>query len=573
MFKLRNKLVVICVLHLLFFGVYVVLKPNVQNSNFLQRISSYSLSNGSQLEKVHWADDAVDPEKERERESPPRRKLADDIERENVDETKKVEQAEKEDEVPVDVAVEKGTKEILQPRIENTNEDVNTKVENENVIDITPANFVEIKKTVPKKSKGKQGRGEPVPEWLKHTKSLTKNTSMKPKVLKERYEKIKISGENPGLVAFVEEQERRRANVEEECRRVEDSPSKGGRGDNKGPPVHLSSRREIILDRGASLSNLSSLPQPQQSPLAAEAHTQQHRDDRLRSMIRNIKRGASSLLFGAYQHLIVDTKHFLSFCPVFKAASTSWSISLLLLNEAWNENKTMELQPVIRQVFPKISNLAGPMMTEGTTRFIVVRHPFERLVSCYRDKFEDAKKDFYYRRYGETMVRRFRTLPSSISTSQGRTLLRQVKDYVNNPRTKDLIALRDNPYANPLGPTFIEFVKYVVTVRVDDEHWRPYNLHCSLCYINYDFILRFENMYDESHHFITYINQTEKIKPRWDNPTKDGATNIDVSSQYFKQLPSYLIKLLIEKYRIDFDLFEYSYDEHLRLASDYESLS
>ncbi|XP_076029930.1 uncharacterized protein LOC143018454 isoform X3 [Oratosquilla oratoria] len=515
MFKLRNKLVVICVLHLLFFGVYVVLKPNVQNSNFLQRISSYSLSNGSQLEKVHWADDAVDPEKERERESPPRRKLADDIERENVDETKKVEQAEKEDEVPVDVAVEKGTKEILQPRIENTNEDVNTKVENENVIDITPANFVEIKKTVPKKSKGKQGRGEPVPEWLKHTKSLTKNTSMKPKVLKERYEKIKISGENPGLVAFVEEQERRRANVEEECRRVEDSPSKGGRGDNKGPPVHLSSRREIILDR----------------------------------------------------------KHFLSFCPVFKAASTSWSISLLLLNEAWNENKTMELQPVIRQVFPKISNLAGPMMTEGTTRFIVVRHPFERLVSCYRDKFEDAKKDFYYRRYGETMVRRFRTLPSSISTSQGRTLLRQVKDYVNNPRTKDLIALRDNPYANPLGPTFIEFVKYVVTVRVDDEHWRPYNLHCSLCYINYDFILRFENMYDESHHFITYINQTEKIKPRWDNPTKDGATNIDVSSQYFKQLPSYLIKLLIEKYRIDFDLFEYSYDEHLRLASDYESLS
>ena len=49
---------------------------------------------------------------------------------------------------------------------------------------------------------------------------------------------------------------------------------------------------------------------------------------------------------------------------------------------------------------------------------MVVRHPLERLLSCYRDKFEKANKDYYYTRYGEKMVKSFRDVPKGISREE-----------------------------------------------------------------------------------------------------------------------------------------------------------
>ena len=45
--------------------------------------------------------------------------------------------------------------------------------------------------------------------------------------------------------------------------------------------------------------------------------------------------------------------------------------------------------------------------------FIVVRHPFERLVSAYRDKLERTHAsnyltDFYYKSYGRKIVQKYR---------------------------------------------------------------------------------------------------------------------------------------------------------------------
>lgn len=39
--------------------------------------------------------------------------------------------------------------------------------------------------------------------------------------------------------------------------------------------------------------------------------------------------------------------------------------------------------------------------------FLIVRHPLERLLSAYRDKFERANRHFY-EAYGKEIVRRYR---------------------------------------------------------------------------------------------------------------------------------------------------------------------
>ena len=51
------------------------------------------------------------------------------------------------------------------------------------------------------------------------------------------------------------------------------------------------------------------------------------------------------------------------------------------------------------------TNLNRNNKTEKT--FIVVRHPFERLLSAYRDKLERSNV-YYYKKYGEKIVKTYR---------------------------------------------------------------------------------------------------------------------------------------------------------------------
>ena len=100
--------------------------------------------------------------------------------------------------------------------------------------------------------------------------------------------------------------------------------------------------------------------------------------------------------------------------------------------------------------------------------FTFVRHPFERLVSAYRDKFEFSRK------YG----------------------------YVYSMYVGKI--LNQNVLLNNRRPTFKEFVEYLLRERVEEynDHWMPYWLHCHMCEMEYDVIGKMET-WDEDIKFIT----------------------------------------------------------------------
>ena len=91
---------------------------------------------------------------------------------------------------------------------------------------------------------------------------------------------------------------------------------------------------------------------------------------------------------------------------------------------------------------------------------MVVRHPFERILSAYRDKLEDLARDidardgFYYTMYGKHIVAEYRQQEAKNSTEE------------------------------KLGrePTWREFVTYLLNTHVTkfDEHWMPIWVLCSL---------------------------------------------------------------------------------------------
>lgn len=60
-----------------------------------------------------------------------------------------------------------------------------------------------------------------------------------------------------------------------------------------------------------------------------------------------------------------------------------------------------------RQHFPRPSPAELEEAMQNSISFLIVREPFERLLSAYRDKLEGQHNN-YYRKLGAQIVRRFR---------------------------------------------------------------------------------------------------------------------------------------------------------------------
>ena len=77
----------------------------------------------------------------------------------------------------------------------------------------------------------------------------------------------------------------------------------------------------------------------------------------------------------------------LLYCPVFKAASTSWLMNYFKLSNSTSSPKEGNLHKKIDNLFPAPATFKlRKQIYSESVKFIIVRHPFERLVSAYRDK-------------------------------------------------------------------------------------------------------------------------------------------------------------------------------------------
>jgi len=248
-----------------------------------------------------------------------------------------------------------------------------------------------------------------------------------------------------------------------------------------------------------------------------------------------------------WQNLLCSKEHNLTYCPLYKSASTFLLKKFLLISpkEKYDKEsvKRLEVQANIlaRKAFGYLDSWDQyPQFTKEGTTFLFVRHPFERLLSAFRDKLEDPSvqgkrfNEYYYNKYGRRIVMHFR------------------KEKITGPSFK--------------YPRFHEFLEFLLSrdLRYYDEHWAPYFIGCSPCHVPYNFIGHFETLYWDMH---LLANKTNLVG-KWDDPNDyfQSSTYLEVSKKYFSLVDRDIIRKIHKKYKLDFDMFGYTPDEYIAMG-------
>jgi len=231
------------------------------------------------------------------------------------------------------------------------------------------------------------------------------------------------------------------------------------------------------------------------------------------------------------------------------------------------------------------------------SKFLVVRHPFDRIISAYTGKIANpmAKPRFY----------------------------RQVQ--------KDIVAEYREDQSDSSPPTFAEYIRYLLDLTDDitePRDWRTvdcvqaYYAVCSPCEVKYDLILKLETHDEDTEFLIRKLNLTELQEPftmwkhnskglnsigdydyyvyeeEWRNPRnlklddpvseqqrpaetsedtlaaesvaeedRKKAEKVEYKKRLFGQLSRGQVLHLYTNYKVDFEMFGYDAEEFLTYAS------
>ena len=290
-------------------------------------------------------------------------------------------------------------------------------------------------------------------------------------------------------------------------------------------------------------------------------HSCSHLSSNGKSLIANTKYLSTNLYWFGKEDIV--------YCPVFKSASSTWienfiqlcSANKSILSRAKQRHRgnLIEQLKYIGAIQPteKIwyTYLDEHRLPQNLIGFMVVRHPFERLVSAYRDKLERMNL-FYYEKYGKKIVYRFRDMAV-------KTLGEDFFSKSNSYGTLLNVSQDDRPNASL--PSFWEFVQSVIIKLNMDEHWKPIYEHCSVCHPIqlhvHPYILKFENLKEEGPAFLRYFGWEHKIN----KSTKLNVNNYsdmssaEITQLYFSILSKDEIRKLYSVYEYDFLLFDYTF--------------
>ncbi|ELT98017.1 hypothetical protein CAPTEDRAFT_26047, partial [Capitella teleta] len=172
--------------------------------------------------------------------------------------------------------------------------------------------------------------------------------------------------------------------------------------------------------------------------------------------------------------ILVDDTNRIMFCFIPKVACSSWKTALLALHEG---KDFTEEQPLIHESgflksrgikqFSLLHSYEKVWRLYAYNKFMIVRDPLERLVSAYRNKFEQGTESYFNQKFGRHIIQQYRANASAHALQEG--------DDVH----------------------FDEFIRFVVDGNAE-PHWNTYQDLCCPCQIHYDVIGMVDTLQEDS---------------------------------------------------------------------------
>lgn len=236
------------------------------------------------------------------------------------------------------------------------------------------------------------------------------------------------------------------------------------------------------------------------------------------------------------KHLYVEDKYMLLYCQVPKAGCSNWKRTLMVLAGQAPDAQSIKHDTVHYghhlKTLDSFTHQGIMHRLETYTKIMFVREPLERMVSAYRDKFENPN-NYYHSLFGKPIISKYRANPSQAALKTGS------------------------------GVTFKEFVQYLLDVHRPvgmDIHWEQVNQLCNPCLIDYDFIGKFENMDGESNFVLRRTGAPPNVTvPSFkDRNPSDTRTSMQLTQKYFSQVGMLEKQRVYDFYYMDYLMFNYS---------------
>ncbi|XP_029050578.1 carbohydrate sulfotransferase 11-like [Osmia bicornis bicornis] len=248
------------------------------------------------------------------------------------------------------------------------------------------------------------------------------------------------------------------------------------------------------------------------------------------------------------RHFLYNSQHKSMYCWIRKVASTSFTKLFA----------DMKNRPPTRKYYREVDILAPRSLKElqlisndtKVFKLLIVRHPFQRLVSSYRDRIEDNTK---YTAQAWIYVKKIFHVTRPELFHSNKTHSFQQKVFTPDRRLKII-------------PTFKEFLEWLLqSNEEDDVHWNRYYTHCALCNVRYNYVLKLD---DYTYGQINYIfskfgvDKSKVYLPKLEE-TRGGHSDSDTTCKYFRNLTKDIILKLYERYKIDFEMYNYDFNRYL----------